>query len=530
VVVLTLLLMLFYLFRNALLSFATWAQERTVRASVTDVASRLLLEYFSAPYAFHFHRHSAGLIQRVAQSVEVAYTLVLSASVHILTEAVIAAAIVTVLAVAAPLATLVTTAATALLILVSVRLTGRTFERLGRDEQRYEEALLAQLQHSLGAMKEVKIAGRERYFYDRFAATRAALSRVQARRETLQDVTRLGVETVFVCAMLLVVLLLTLRGRPSQEVVSLLGLYAYAGFRLVPSANRISRFAGQITVGRPYLQDVAEDFASIAAWREARGDGAPAAAAEAPSGEPARFREAIRFEAVSYAYDTSADPVLEHVTLTIRKGESVGLVGHTGAGKSTLVDLLLGLLQPTHGRITVDGRDLRTHARWWQQQIGYVPQAFYIVDDTLRRNIAFGVPDHEIDARRVAEVVRVAQLDEVVARLPAGLDTVVGERGIRLSGGERQRVVIARALYRDPAVLVFDEATSALDVQTERELVRAIDALRGAVTLVVIAHRLATVRRCDRLVFLERGRVVAVGSYEALLAECPAFRAFAAER
>lgn len=522
IVVLTLLLIGFYLFRNLLLAFAAYAQERVVHESITHVSRRLLLGYFTVPYAFHFHRNSARLIQRVSQSVEVAYTLVLSPTVHIFIESVIALGIVTVLAAAAPGVTLVAAAATAALILVPVRLTGRIFERLGRDHQRYEEELLQELQQSLGAMKEVKIAGRERYFYDRFSATRDALSRAQHRRSALNDAVRLGIETVFVCAMLVVVLLLTLGGRPGRDVVSVLGLYAYAGFRLVPSANRIGRNAGNIRVGRPFVEDLREDFAAI--------DAAAPAGVEmpAPPGAPP-FADAVRFERVSYAYDAGGASVLDDVSLAIRRGESIGIVGHTGAGKSTLVDLLLGLLQPTAGRITVDGCDLRDHARWWQRQIGYVPQAFFITDDTLRRNIAFGVPDADIDQRRVQQAARVAQLQDVVAGLPDGLDTFVGERGIRLSGGQRQRVVIARALYHEPQVLVFDEATSALDNQTEREITRAIDDLHGAITLIVIAHRLSTVRGCDRLIFLDQGRVAAVGPYDELMAGDTRFRAMAAE-
>ena len=520
IVTLTVLLIAFYVFRNLLLGFAAWAQERVVHESITDVSRRLLRGYFAVPYAFHFHRNSASLIQRVSQSVEVTYTLVLSSIVHILTEGAIALGIVAVLATAAPLVTLVAAAATGLLILVPIALTGRIFERLGRDYQRHEEDLLLELQQSLGAMKEVKIAGRERYFYDRFSATREALSRVQHHRSALQEAMRLGTETVFVCAMLLVVMLLTLGGRPGQDVISVLGLYAYAGFRLVPSANRISRNVGQLKVGRPFLDDVMEDIGAI--------DTAAGAGVETPApADAAPFADAIRFERVWYAYDTGGATVLEDVTLAIRRGESIGIVGQTGAGKSTLVDLLLGLLQPTGGRISVDGRDLRQHARWWQRQIGYVPQAFFVTDDTLRRNIAFGIPDAEIDERRVQRAARVAQLEEVVAGLPQGLDTFVGERGIRLSGGQRQRVVIARALYHEPQVLVFDEATSALDNQTEREIARAIEALHGAITLIVIAHRLTTVCGCDRLIFLDQGRVAATGSYDELLASHPGFRAMA---
>jgi ATP-binding cassette subfamily C protein len=514
-----LLLIGFYLFRNLLLAFASYAQERVSHQSITQVSRRLLLGYLAAPYAFHFCRNSASLIQRVSRSVEVAYTLVLSPSVHILTEVAIALGIVVVLAVAAPAVTLVAAAVTVLLILVPVRLTGRLFDRLGRDYQRHEEHLLLDLQQSLGGMKEVKIAGRERYFYDRFSATRDALSRVQYRRAALHEAMRLAVETVFVCAMLLVVILLTLRGYTGQDVVSVLGLYAYAGFRLVPSVNRISRDLNQIRIGRPFLEDVLEDFATLDAAAHERFD--------ATRGDLPPFTDAIRFEHVSYAYETGPAPVLDDVALWIRKGESIGIVGQTGAGKSTLVDLLLGLLPPTSGRVTVDSHDLREAARWWQRQVGYVPQAFFIVDDTLRRNIAFAIPDREIDERRVRSALRVAQLHDFVAGLAHGLDTVVGEHGIRLSGGQRQRLVIARALYHEPQVLVFDEATSALDNQTEREITEALDALHGSLTLIVIAHRLSTVRGCDRLVFLDQGRVAAVGSYRELIAGHAGFRAMA---
>lgn len=520
VVTLCALLIAFYLARNALLAFAGHAQERVVHDSITHVSRRLLLGYLTAPYAFHFHRHSASLIQRMTQSVEAACTLVLSSAVNLFTELVIALAIIGVLAVAAPAATLAAAAATGLVIAILLRFTGRIFERLGRDEQRHDEAALQQLQQSLGAMKEVKTTGRERYFHDRYSASRTALSRAQYRQAALHDVLRLAIETVFVCALLLVVILLVWRGRTGPDVVAVLGLYAYAGFRLVPAANRITRAIGQIRVGRPYLRDVVADFDAL----EAGTPGAPAARALEDS---TRFSSEIRFDNVSYSYNTGGAAVLQDVTIAIRKGEAIGLVGQTGAGKSTLVDLLLGLLPPTSGRVSVDGRDLRDHARWWQRQIGYVPQAFFIVDDTVRRNIAFAIADEDMDERRLMAAVRVAQLEEFVAGLPDGLDTLVGERGIRLSGGERQRVVIARALYHEPQVLVFDEATAALDLQTERDLARAIEALHGAITLIVIAHRLTTVRGCDRLIVLDQGRVAATGSYDELLASHAGFRAMA---
>jgi ATP-binding cassette subfamily C protein len=231
-------------------------------------------------------------------------------------------------------------------------------------------------------------------------------------------------------------------------------------------------------------------------------------------------------EDVSFAYDPDATPALRHVYLRVQPGESLGIVGATGSGKSTLVALLLGLLQPTSGRIVLDGVPLAGHERAWQRLIGYVPQDPYLLDDTLRRNIAFGVSDAAIDDQRVARACSLAQLDELIRQLPQGMDTLLGEDGARLSGGQRQRVAIARALYSDPAVLVFDEATAALDNHTEREVTKAIAALQRTRTLIVIAHRLSTVRDCDRLIFLQDGRVAASGSYDELLQNA-AFRQMA---
>lgn len=242
-----------------------------------------------------------------------------------------------------------------------------------------------------------------------------------------------------------------------------------------------------------------------------------------------RFEQRIRLDGVSYRHDDAGgDRVLRGVDLEIAKGECVAIVGATGAGKTTLVDLVLGLLQPSEGHITVDGVPIADDLDGWRRQVGYVPQSPFLIDDTLRRNIAFGVPDHEIDDAAVQSVVRIAQLTSLVSAMPAGLDTLLGERGIRLSGGERQRVAIARALYQDPGVLILDEATSALDPGTELDLTRAIDLLKGRKTLIVVAHRPTTVERADRVIVLRDGRVDAIGSRDALIRSSAAFRQIAA--
>jgi ATP-binding cassette subfamily C protein len=232
--------------------------------------------------------------------------------------------------------------------------------------------------------------------------------------------------------------------------------------------------------------------------------------------EPVEFREEIRLRDLGYRYPGAKRDSLWGVNLTIRRGEAIGFVGATGSGKSTLVDLVLGVLQPSRGSIAVDGRDIRSCLNSWQRKLGYVPQAFFLVDGSVRQNVAFGIEAEHVDDLRLAQAVKAAELDKLVARLPNGLDTVIGERGVRLSGGERQRVAIARALYNDPEVLVMDEATSALDNTTEAAVIDAVEALKGDRTLLIVAHRLSTVRRCDRIVFLKDGAVDAIGGYDEL--------------
>jgi ATP-binding cassette, subfamily B, bacterial PglK len=301
-----------------------------------------------------------------------------------------------------------------------------------------------------------------------------------------------------------------------------LALFAYTGFRVVPSANRIMLNVGYMREAHPWIRPMDDDLRHLCA-----------PSPRTYEHDRPLLQQSLSCEDVTFGYDGGPPWALDRVSFTITRGESIGIVGPTGAGKSTLVDVLLGLLPPTSGRVVIDGEPLEGRERVWQRQIGYVSQDVYLLDDSLRRNIAFGIPDQAIDEVKLSAAVTLARLDEVIAALPSRLDTVVGENGFRLSGGQRQRVAIARALYHDPAVLFFDEATAALDNQTEREVTEAISRLRqgsggqanlrGPRTVIAVAHRLSTVKHCDRLIYLREGKLAGIGTYQELIAD-PGFR------
>ena len=505
----------FYIARGLLLTLFAWVQETVVQRTASEVARRLLAAYLAAPYVFHLRRNSARLIQAAGHSVEAVYSSGLGAAVNFVTEALTLVGLIAVLAFAAPLATLVSVATIGLVLLGPLFVTRHLAVRHGADVKRLQEALLQDLQQSLASFKEVRVMGAERHFLSAFSAHRDRLASVRKRQGTLTTVVRVFVESTFVVAILMAVILVTARGASGGSLIGLMALYAYAGFRVVPSANRLILNFAVFQGSRPHVEGLWSDFSLL--------ERLTASGRHAASTEPLPFADRIDLQSVSYTYEDGRGPALNDVSLTIRRGESLGIVGLTGAGKSTLIDILLGLLDPLAGQVLVDGRDIRADVGLWQRRIGYVPQGFALLDDTLRRNVAFGRPDPEINDADVEAALRLAHLGETVASLPQGLDTRLGERGVRLSGGERQRVAIARALYHTPDVLVFDEATSSLDQQTEQAIIRAIDELRGVKTLVVVAHRLSTVRGCQRLVFLEDGRITGEGSYDELLERHVAF-------
>ena len=502
--------------RSVLLALFAWWRARCVALDTAALSTRLLQGYVDAPWAFHLQRSSAALMETIRGSARPYFEVFESAS-SALTEMAVVAALGLVAVAVAPAAVTATAVVVAVLVSVIVRLARRAQGRGGERSTELGAALNRHVQHSLGAAKEIGILGRGQFFVDAFARDAHAAARLDTRRALLDALPRLLLESAFVLGMLGLVIAGTATGSPAS-MLPIVSLYAYAGFRAIPAAHRI---AVQISNLRWNLG------ASAALFEDLSGsDAAPSPVRHHTPRLP--FNDSLKAQHISFAYDGAATAVLEDVSLTIRHGESVAIAGPTGAGKTTLVDVLIGLLTPSAGRILVDDQPVAGHVAAWQQNVGYVPQTAFLLDDTLRRNIALGLPDEAIDERAVTEAVRLSRLEDMVRRLPQGLDTMVGERGIRLSGGERQRVSIARALYGNPSLVVFDEATSSLDPGTERDIADAIEPLRGTRTVIVIAHRLTTIERCDRVLLLNGGRIEAVGTYPELSATNTAFRAMAA--
>jgi ABC-type multidrug transport system fused ATPase/permease subunit len=502
----------FYLLRAAFLSWAEWVRQGIVYGSSAIAAERLLARYLAADYPFHVRRRSATLIEPMTRASDIAFELCAGSAVNVLAEIVTIVALAIVLLASAPPITLITVAIVLGLVLVPIILTRRSWERIGATERRLFQQQLHLLQQSLGAIKDVKVTGRQPFFEEHFRDVKRELGATKQRRAWAASLARLGVEATLIISMLIVVFLVMRSGVPSGDIVSVLALFAYTGFRVVPSANRIMLNVGYIREASPWIRGMDDDM------RELKPPSPRPFAHDTPM-----LRETLISDDVSFQYEDALAPALDHVSFTVQRGQSIGIVGPTGAGKSTLVDVLLGLLLPTSGRVLVDGQPLEGRERAWQRQMGYVSQDVYLLDDSLRRNIAFGIPDGAIDEARLARAVSQARLDEVVTGLPAKLETVIGENGVRLSGGQRQRVAIARALVHDPPVRVFDEAPAALDSQTEREVTEAIAAVHGTRTVIAIAHRLSTVKDCDQLIYLRDGKVAGIGTYQELLRD-PGFR------
>lgn len=507
---------LFFVVRSVVKIMAKYVQARVAYNAGVRLSAEMFEGYLRWPYSRHLRRTSSDLIRNSHEAVQKLVGSVLLPTIRIVAEGLLVVAMLVVLVVLAPLATLgavVVIGGAAALLLLFVQ---PHMKRLGVVRHQETEATLRALQQGLFGIRDVKVLGREAAFANAYRAGRGRMARADYLRETVTQLPSILLEMALLGFILGYFALTLIRGGAAQDSLSVLGLFAYAGLRLQPSLQLIVAGLNTLKFSAAPLQDLHDDLATMDRKRKHR---APAA--------PLPFEDALELRNVTFRYERTEQDALSKIDVTIQPGEQIGICGPTGGGKTTLVDIITGLLPPTSGRVLIDGKDLRDHEREWQATLGIVPQTVFLIDDTLRRNIALGVPDRQIDDKAVAKAVELAQLDEFISQLPDGLETTVGERGVRVSGGQRQRVAIARSLYRRPSVLIFDEGTSALDNATEALLMDAIERLRGRHTVILVAHRLSTVRKCDRIIFLDHGRMAGLGTYDELRATNEGFRLLA---
>ena len=488
-----------YGIKNLYLLALAWIQSSFVFAFQASLSKRLFDGYLHRPYSFHIVRNSSQLIRNIIVEVN-QLTNSMQAIMTLGTELLVLAGVSLLLVYFEPKATLTLICIFGVAAGVFYFLVRRSLSNWGRDRQKNEEKRIQVIQEGLGSIKEIKLLARESDFLRTFELLNLSNARVYRNQLFLQQVPRLWLEMLAVSAITIIFIMHIIEGRSIAEFLPIVGLFGAAAFRLIPSINRclIS------------IQSARFAISSISAIHQDLVEGSNIVK-EMPRqlfGKVIRLKGRIELSGVNFKYPGSDREALNNINLSIPRGTSIGFIGESGAGKSTLVDVILGLLAPSSGVVKVDGVDIRDALRGWQKQIGYVPQTIYLTDDTLRRNVAFGLVDADIDEAAVWRTLRAAQLEDFVRQLPEGLDTVVGERGVRLSGGQRQRIGIARALYHDPSVLVLDEATSALDTDTESGVMEAIRAMRGEKTILIITHRLSTVEHCDSLVRLVAGQIV----------------------
>jgi len=508
----------FFLLRGLLLIAQVYVSDRLAHNAGARLSIRLVSSYLSMPYVLHLRRNSAELIRNAYESARAVTAEVFIPAVRLLSGLALAGGLLIVLFYAAPLASAAAIAILGILVLLLLRVVQPRLKALGRKRQRLSKESLKVLQQSLHGIREVTLFGRAPFFLREYARRQRAAARVSYLSRVAQEVPRVLIETTLVALIaVFFIITITLEGTPG-EGLPVLGLFAYSALRIQPAVQMIVRALNSIRFAGAAIDNIYRDLRLV----EDAESPNPSTDRSAPPSEE-HLMHSIQLEAVEFRYTEDGRPALQEIDLVIRPGESVGIVGPTGGGKSTLVDVITGLLEPTSGRVLIDDVDLRQCTVEWQRGLGVVSQAVFLLDDTLRRNIALGIADRDIDEDRVRDAVELAQLSQFVDSLQQGLETIVGERGVRLSGGQRQRVAIARALYRDPAVLIFDEGTSALDNTTEAEFIGALARLKGRRTIIMVAHRLTTVRQCDHIVLVEGSRIADIGPFDELAARNPSF-------
>lgn len=495
--VVILIIIAIYIIKNVYLIWERNILYRYIFNVQKRVSVKLLKAYLNEPYSFFLTRNTA-VLQRSLQSDTDSFVKAIKHFLELMIEAITCVVIIAYLFLVSHSMTIIIAVILVGLVGFFALTTKKKTQKLGRDSQKYKAEIYQYMNQALGGVKEIKVLNREHTFLDKYEDSFGKFTYAQRVSEILGMVPKYCVEASCMTGLLVAILLKMYFGQKDLiDFIPQLSVFAIASVRLLPSVGRINQYFTYILYEQPSIALVYHDLQEVENIEE-----------EKKQNQDWKLKSELRICSISYHYPNTDKNVLENASLVIRKGTMVGLVGASGAGKSTLADIILGLLTPQMGKIYADDLDVLKNVRTWQQEIGYIPQVIYLSDDSIRNNIAFGVPEDEIDDTRVRLAAEQAQLADFIDLLPDGYQTSVGDRGIRLSGGQRQRIGIARALYNDPELLILDEATSALDHDTETAVMEAIDHLQGQKTMIIIAHRLSTIANADCIYEVADGKIV----------------------
>ena len=507
------------LVKNLYMIFLYYVQIRLTEYHRVRLSTKMLSAYMYAPYEFLINRNSAELYRNVHTETTEIFNGVINPLLNLTLGFLLTLGIAVLLFVSTPEVALFSIALVGIGSSLFLKIVKGRLRRYGIAAREERTITIKSINQGLSATVDARVLIREGFFIGTFRKSYAKLARLNRIKLFINKTTTPFLEIISVVG--LVGIVLSQINAESSSIIPILALFAAAIARLRNSITQVVNGVSQIQYSMAAITKVIADYKILRPRGSKKKKTAPAVQ------EEDRFSESLSIKNISYSYPDQDEPVLNNISLTINPGDSVAFVGSTGSGKTTLINILLGLLVPQEGKVEVDGKNLFDNLDWWRRQIGYIPQHIFLTDDTVRANIALGIDNSKIDDEKLSSAVKAAQLEEYIESLDEGLNTMVGERGVKISGGQRQRIGLARALYHNPSILLMDEATSALDNKTESLLMDALEELHGERTLIMIAHRLSTVKSCDKLFFLKQGVVSARGTFDEVANASEDFREMA---
>lgn len=509
VLFLAVLLIIIYILKNIYVMAMYSLQYRFVFNNQQRLSVRMMKSYMQQDYLFHVSKNVAEFQRNITSDVNGFFTVALNV-LQFLAEFSVSTVLVIFLLIQDWVSTIAVAALLFLFMGIFTIFFKKVLVKIGEESRKANVLVTKWLFQAFSGIKEIKVANKESFFITNYDKNYKDCARVQRQQSILTYLPKPVMETVCICSLMLAMIIkIAVMKSDIVSFVTTLSVFAVAAFHMLPSFNKITGYISSMMFNKPAIDSVYKDLKEIEQFMGQK-------IVRHEDTISITLNKSIQFNDVSFHYSESDKWILKDANLEIQKNTSVALIGASGAGKTTAADLILGILEPQEGTVTIDGVDIKKCMKSWHEDIGYIPQVIYLMDDNIRANVAFGIPEEEIDDAAIEKALREAQLDQFVHALPDGLDTMIGDRGVKLSGGQRQRIGIARALYRNPNVLVLDEATSALDSDTEREVMEAIDGLHGTRTLIVIAHRLSTLRKCDKIYEVGNGRFTERNKVEVL--------------